>query len=794
MPQIQLLDQNTINQIAAGEVIERPAAVVKELVENAIDAKSNAITVEIKEGGTSFIRITDNGTGISKEDIKVAFLRHSTSKIRSALDLLSVSSLGFRGEALSSIASVAEVELVTKTAGELTGTRYVIEGGKEKCNEEIGCPEGTTFIVRNLFYNTPARRKFLKSPMSEASYIGDLIERMAVSHPEIAFKFINGNQIKIQTSGNGNLKDIIYHIYGRDIASNVVELKDEGENLTIHGYVGKPIISRGNRNYENYYINGRYVKSSIISKAIEEAYKPYTMSHRYPFTAIHLLIQGEFIDVNVHPTKMEIRFRNNEEVYSSVYHTIKNALAGKELIPNIALVEEKEKSSRLEASPEPFERNRINAMRSDTKIDMIKQPMGGEKKESSKTESKYDPKLVAMLDSMIEKNRESGSETKSISNGTEINGSKGTLTSENRQTTTIDDNKHERSTCVDSIKLQSSMDNNHNNTCNKVAADLSKHDSTKVDNVKQCDSIIESTEIGKLEHIIKRPQEAIQNEIVNSRTITETSLVREDTIYAGSTVIAVPVKEDFTISNEKSAADVDLSSDFNSRSALGTTSNNVLEVDSVYQVKSSEQMTLFEEKLISEESRKKHRVIGQLFATYWIVEFQDKMFLIDQHAAHEKVLYERLMLSYRENDFSSQMLLPPIILTLSMREEETLKKYSSHLERIGFEIEHFGGKEYSVRAVPNNLLGIAEKDYLIELIDSLVDEVPSDVIESILEKAASMSCKAAVKGNHQLSFDEANALIDQLLQLENPYHCPHGRPTIISMSKYEIEKKFKRIL
>ncbi|HEX3076401.1 MAG TPA: DNA mismatch repair endonuclease MutL, partial [Lachnospiraceae bacterium] len=707
MPQIQLLDQNTINQIAAGEVIERPAAVVKELVENAIDAKSNAITVEIKEGGTSFIRITDNGTGISKEDIKVAFLRHSTSKIRSALDLLSVSSLGFRGEALSSIASVAEVELVTKTAGELTGTRYVIEGGKEKCNEEIGCPEGTTFIVRNLFYNTPARRKFLKSPMSEASYIGDLIERMAVSHPEIAFKFINGNQIKIQTSGNGNLKDIIYHIYGRDIASNVVELKDEGENLTIHGYVGKPIISRGNRNYENYYINGRYVKSSIISKAIEEAYKPYTMSHRYPFTAIHLLIQGEFIDVNVHPTKMEIRFRNNEEVYSSVYHTIKNALAGKELIPNIALVEEKEKSSRLEASPEPFERNRINAMRSDTKIDMLKQPMGGEKKESSKTESKYDPKLVAMLDSMIEKNRVAGNDTKTISNGTENSGSKGTFTGENRQTTMIDDDKRECSTkvdSIDSIKLQSNLDNNHTNRYNAVSTDVSKNDSTKVVITKQYDSIIESTEIGKLEHIIKRPQEAIQNEILNSKTITEVSLVKEDVIYDGDTITTEPV----------------------------------------YQVENSVQITLFEEKLISEESRKKHRIIGQLFATYWIVEFQDKMFLIDQHAAHEKVLYERLMLSYRENDFSSQMLLPPIILTLSMREEEILKKYSTHLERIGFEIEHFGGKEYSVRAVPNNLLGIAEKDYLIELIDSLVDEVPSDVIESILEKAASMSCKAAV--------------------------------------------------
>ncbi len=685
---IELLDQNTINQIAAGEVIERPAAVVKELIENAIDAKANAITVEIKEGGISFIRITDNGSGIAKDDIKVAFLRHSTSKIRSALDLLHVSSLGFRGEALSSIASVAQVELVTKTSGELTGTRYVIEGGEEKTVEEIGCPEGTTFIIRNLFYNTPARRKFLKSATTETSYIADIIERIAVSHPNISFKFMSNNQVKLHTSGNGNLKDLVYNIYGREIASNIVEIKEVTENVEIYGYIGKPVISRGNRNYENYYINGRYVKSGIINKAIEEAYKAYTMTHRYPFTAIHLSIPGEFIDVNVHPTKMEIRFRNNDEVYGAVYHSIKDMLAGKELIPQVSLVEEKEEVKRIDNVPEPFEKKRLQEINT-----MVKS------------------KRSTNVDNQIPKH-----------------------------TTVIDNN-----------------------------STIPNQNSTRVDYNKK--ALVNTTEIGKFDSIIKNPQVAIEDNIK--------SVIRET--------------PDYTIVNNKVNDEIEDIGNVGDEQVVTDKQVSQLEMEQLAD-KKAEQINLFEDKLISKEARSKHRIIGQVFNTYWIVEFEDKMFMIDQHAAHEKVLYEKLIKSYKNKEVASQMLQPPIILSLSMREEEVLKKQMNVLQEIGFEIEHFGGKEYSVRAIPNNLLGIAEKDYLIELIDSLVDESHANLVESILEKAASMSCKAAVKGNNKLSVVEANALIDQLLELENPYHCPHGRPTIISMSKYEIEKKFKRIL
>lgn len=727
MAKIELLDQNTINQIAAGEVIERPAAVVKELIENAIDAKANAITVEIKEGGISFIRITDNGGGIARDDIKIAFLRHSTSKIRSALDLLHVSSLGFRGEALSSIAAIAQMELVTKTPGELTGIRYVIEGGVEKTMEEIGCPEGTTFLIRNLFYNTPARRKFLKSATTEASYIGDIIERIAVSHPNISFKFMSNNQVKLHTSGNGNLKDIVYNIYGREIASNVVEVKGSSENVEVYGYIGKPIISRGNRNYENYYINGRYVKSGIITKAIEEAYKSYTMSHRYPFTAIHLTIPGEFIDVNVHPTKMEIRFRNNDEVYGMVYHSIKDILAGKELIPAVTLVEEKEKVKRIENVPEPFEKKRLQEMK---------------------------PSFINDKKSLIiERTRPIDDESALISDKSRLKDDKSGRI--NGYSTKVDNASSEYTTRVEN-NLVNSTDN-----------------STKVELGKT--ALVKATEIGKFDTIIKHPHEAIAENLKSSLRETPDYQVTRNR------------------SNENNIDEHNINEHDIEFRTESVDNNSEYEMEQLAE-KKAEQISLFEEKMISEEARSKHRIIGQLFNTYWIVEYEDKMFMIDQHAAHEKVLYEKLLASYKNKEIASQMLQPPIILSLSMREEEALTKQMSILQEIGFEIEHFGGKEYSVRAIPNNLLGIAEKDYLIELIDSLVEESHTNLVESILEKAASMSCKAAVKGNNKLSVAEANALIDQLLHLENPYHCPHGRPTIISMSKYEIEKKFKRIV
>ena len=652
MSKINVLDSNTINQIAAGEVVERPSSVVKELVENAVDAKATAVTVEIKDGGISYIRITDNGIGIDKSDIPIAFYRHSTSKIKSVEDLLVVSSLGFRGEALSSIAAVSQIELMTKTTGSLIGTRYKIEGGEEKSIEDIGCPQGTTFIVRNLFYNTPARRKFLKTAMTEAGYISDLLHRLALSHPEISFKFINNGQIKLHTTGNMRLKDIIYNVYGRDITANLLEVSAKAGSTEISGFIGKPLICRGNRAYENYFINGRYIRSGIITKAIEEAYKNFIMVHKYPLTVLHFKIDTSLIDVNVHPTKMEIRFNNNEEIYRLVYHAIRQALEGRELIPQVEINSEKKahkekpEEKQRPSIPEPFEKMRRAAM-------------------LREAQNEYTPaKLTAQKALTPASTR--------------------TLTPASTRTLTP-----------------------------------------------------------------------------ASTPNTETKTAVTPSVTAETKVAAVPA---------------------------ATTENKTAAVP-----KKTEQLSLFESPLLSREARSSHKLIGQVFDTYWIVEYDGKMFIIDQHAAHEKVLYEKILARYKASNPSSQLLEPPMILSLSMKEETALKEHMDSFTALGFEIEPFGGSEYAVRAVPMDLYGFKAKDIIVEMIDQISSEIGHLNDDMIADRLATAACKAAVKGNQQLSFKEADTLIELLLQAKNPYTCPHGRPTIISMSKYELEKKFKRI-
>ena len=653
MNKIVVLDEQTIDKIAAGEVIERPSSIVKELVENAIDAGATAVTVEIKEGGISFIRITDNGSGIEAAQIPTAFLRHATSKIRTAEDLLDVTSLGFRGEALSSIAAVCQVELISKTPESLTGTRYLIEGGKEKSVEEIGAPSGTTFLVRNIFYNTPARKKFLKTPQTETGYISELMERMALSHPEVSFKFIAGSQVKLHSSGNHQLKDIIYNIYGRDITNNLLEVDHTFENgMHISGYIGKPVISRGNRNFENYFVNGRYIRSKIISKAIEDAYQSFMMKHKYPFTVLHFQIDTEMLDINVHPTKMELRFAENEQLYQDVYQTIQNTLSHKEMIVQVSVGKEQKEvraQEKKEALPEPFEEKRISSVQT-----------------LSASQSREKLNLLA----------------------------------------------HQTST--------------------PVTRKLSTEDSRGIQEVRSS-YMAPSWQPEKKE----RPAEPVPSQSV------------KDTMDRKMEELA---------------------------------KSSVKEAD------------FFSEKLLDRENVKEHRIIGQLFDTYWLIEFRENLFIIDQHAAHEKVLYEKTLKSMENRDYTSQILNPPVILTLSIQETETLQKHLSYFKEIGFEIEEFGGKEYALRAVPDNLLGISKDDLFIEMLDALDSQPASASVEVIKDRVATMSCKAAVKGNHKLSVSEVHALIDELLTLENPYHCPHGRPTIISMSKYEIEKKFKRIV
>lgn len=643
MAEIKVLDQYTIDNIAAGEVVERPSSVVKELVENAIDAKANAITVEIKEGGIKFIRITDNGTGIEAEQIPTAFLRHATSKIRTVEDLMKISSLGFRGEALSSIAAVGQVELISKTADNLSGVRYEIHGGKEIAMEEIGCPEGTTLIVRNLFYNVPARRKFLKTPMTEAGYIEALIRQLAMSHPEISFKLVHNNQNKLSTSGNGNEKDVIYHIYGRDIAKNLLSCEREEQGIKVHGYVGKPAVSRGNRGYENYFVNGRYIKNGIISRAIEDAYKTYQMVHKYPFTSLMIEVPMESLDVNVHPNKLEVRFSNGEQLYTTVFGAVREALQQKNLIPNVGVGPEKRQKIQVprremqkkESVPEPFEPVR--------KQQIVREAMIGKQSK------------------------------------------------------------------------------------------------------EEIDRLIPSR---PMEREIKKE---IQLQLKKEPEIKEKQKIEEK-------------QEIFQ------------------------------EEPAVYQTKEESQISLFEEESKKEMKEIPFKIIGQLFATYWLMEADGVFYIMDQHAAHEKVNYEKLMRALKEKKIYSQQVAPPLVLSLSIKEAEAIEKYQETFKKLGFVVEEFGGNEYCIRAVPANLYGLSEEKIFIELLDSITEDGIMTDADVITNKIASMSCKAAVKGNQILSLPEIKHLLEELMQCENPYTCPHGRPTMISMTKKEIEKKFKRIV
>ncbi len=657
MPQIALLSQETIDKIAAGEVIERPSSVVKELVENAIDAGSSAVTVEIKEGGISFIRISDNGCGIEREQIPLAFLRHSTSKIKSVEDLFTVTSLGFRGEALSSIAAVSQVELITKTNGDFTGSRYLIEGSKEVSLEEIGAPDGTTFIIRNLFYNTPARKKFLKSAQTEGTYIHELMQRMILSHPDVAFKFIMNNQVKLQSSGNGNIKDIIYHLYGRDITKALLPIAHESELFKVSGFIGKPMISRGNRGYELYFVNGRFIRSQILSKAIEDAFKPFLMQHQYPFTVLYFEIDSSLLDVNVHPTKMELRFSNQQELYWEVQSILSAALVHRDIIPEVPVDTPKKNEMEVpkieKVMPEPFEQKRLEeirkAVRKDSPYEIkypVSRPMG-----TGSVSSAAQEKLLDTIKSM--------------------------------------------------------------------------------------------------------PPEDMMEERIQKEPLPEQSKKETEKELA---------KEAYVLREEET---------------YGAKPEGSYEQGS----------------FLKEEEMAKQKIIGQLFDTYWLVEYNDRLFIVDQHAAHEKVMYEKLKKQFEKKEFTSQAISPPIVITLSMREAEVLERFKEQFTKLGFEIEHFGGAEYSICGVPGNLYRLNTRDVLIDMLDELTDGISERATtDVILDKIASMSCKAAVKGSQRLSLPEMEQLMKDLMKLDNPYNCPHGRPTIIAMSKYEIEKKFKRIV
>ncbi|MDD6492715.1 MAG: DNA mismatch repair endonuclease MutL [Firmicutes bacterium] len=641
MAVIHLLNQSTIDKIAAGEVVERPLSVVKELTENAIDAGANAITVEIKEGGIALIRVTDNGCGIEKDQVRKAFLRHATSKIASIEDLDSVKSLGFRGEALSSIAAVSQMEVITKTESDITGVRYMISGGVEDELEEIGAPNGTTFLVRNLFFNTPVRKKFLKQPQTEGSYVADMMEHLALSHPEIAIKFVQNGQVKFHTSGNGNLKEVIYRIYGKDIVKELLPFEISTEEFEVSGFLGKPLINRSNRNFETSFVNGRYVKNDIITKAVEEGYRAYLMQHKFPFFVLHFSMRPDTIDVNVHPTKMEIRLFHGNLLYEQLAQAVLNCLKNTELIPEVKLSVEtsNQREEPKVKVPEPFEQRRSAIL-------------------LEEDSAQYHP------------------DTKSVAAAREF------------------------------VGKPDSSDFSH---------------------------------------------KIMQNKIIGGGSIEKDN--KNEGIHA-----------------------------------------NIIKASEHILVEKPVQLDLFEEKFLTREAQKEYRILGQIFDTYWLIAFKDKLFIVDQHAAHEKVKYERLVNELEKKTVSSQMLNPPVIISLTGREEELLKEYLDIFAEFGFEIEDFGGGSYAVRSMPSDLYGCDEKEFFTDILDELSENPMKGTPDVILQKLASMACKAAVKGNNHLDIQEASALIDELLSLENPYHCPHGRPTIISMSKYEIEKKFKRII
>lgn len=673
MAEIHVLDDNTIDKIAAGEVVERPSSVVKELVENAMDAGATAITVEIKEGGIEFIRVTDNGDGIDRTQVRNAFLRHATSKISQVKDLQTLQSLGFRGEALSSIAAVSKVEIVTKTAKDMTGIRYCLEGGKETEFEEVGAPEGTTFIVRNLFYNTPVRRKFLKTAMTEGSYITDLLEHLALSKPEISFKYVLNGQTKFFTNGDGDLKAIIYRIFGRDIANEMIPFQVVDQELILEGFLGKPTLNRANRNFENYFVNGRFVKSKLLSKAIEEGYQSYLMQHRYPFCVIHITVPTADVDVNVHPTKMEVRFSNQNSVYRMIAQNISEFLTKQEMIPEADLgTEEKKaekKAEKIEA-PEPFEKTRIQ-------------------EQLLREESSY------------------------------------------------------------------------NHTGGKAA----KHE-----------------EVGQF---------LFNNKVAYNREETKKELAepKEDVFFEDNR--EQTVKQEAAPVSEKTSL---LQKILGGEKEPDRSSTGIIKAKEHIIIEKPEQLNFFDEKILTREAKEEYRMIGQVFETYWMIEYRDKLLIVDQHAAHEKVKYEQILKKVENHEILSQTLTPPIIISVTPKEADIIQQYNTYFEELGFQIEDFGMNAYAIRGIPYDLFGYEVKDLFETILTEMSESPVRGVPQIIREKIASMACKAAVKGNNYMTYEEADTLIEQLLSLDNPYNCPHGRPTIVTMSKYEMEKKFKRIV
>ena len=657
---IKELDAVTIDQIAAGEVVDKPAGAVKEMVENAIDAGATHITVEIEDGGITLMRVTDDGAGIEPDDVRRAFLRHATSKIDKISDLYDLHTLGFRGEALSSIAAVARVEMITKTKEELTGIRYCIEGGREILFEEVGAPTGTTIIAKNLFFNTPAREKFLRKPQTEGSHVADLMEHMALSHPEIAFRFVNNHVDRFHTAGTGDLKENIYRIYGRDLAASVLPIDREESGMHLSGYLGKPAVNRGSRSYELFFVNGRYIRDRVLSMALEEGYREYVMQHKFPFAVLNLTVPPDEVDVNVHPSKMEVRFRRVRDLSAFITRAVHETLAGREMLNDVLRDEAEEVREGLHFAEEN-EAERYGVPDRAEPFEQLRLGQIGE----------------------------TAGERKLVAYGI-------------RETPVI---------------------------MSDTAPELPEHQNS------------------------------------GNVPASEGTTTRD----AGGS------KDGITCHKDPTEARV------------------VCESDPTDRIPAVDPRT---ERILSETSRREYRILGQLFDTYWLIAYRDKLLLMDQHAAHEKVNYERMMKRYHEHAIITQLVDPAVVLTLTPAEHQLFEQFRDIFLRLGFEIEDFGDRTLALRGVPTDLYGAGNaQEFFRDILDELSEEQVADRDpQAVTMRIAGMACKASVKGNTVMSVEEVNALLDELLTLDNPYHCPHGRPTIITMSKYEIDKRFKRIV
>ena len=738
--EIRLLTEETISRISAGEVIERPLNVVKELVENSIDAGSTAITVEIRDGGITMIRVTDNGCGIEKDQIARAFVRHATSKIRDAEDLSHLSSLGFRGEALASIAAVAQVEMITKVKTELSGTRavndhlasYSPDAPVKIDLEEIGAPDGTTVIVRNLFGTIPVRRKFLRQPQTEAGYITDLIEKQALSHPLISFHYRVNGQDKLHTTGNGNLRELIYRIYGRETAGAIIPVhaEDSESGMVLDGFLGRPEVSRSSRSFETFFINGRMLRSRELSAGLEEGYRTDLMQHRFPFAVLHLTMPPEQVDVNVHPSKMEVRFTDRRAVFSFLESSVHNALRPVELIPKATLNTAKEE--RAEARKEE-----------QLKLKVLQESPHYEAFESARTSRPVNKPSKSTADTKSTAETKSTADTKSTA-------------------------ETEKEAAVSGVT---------DGVDGFVFEDRRPYGS-KEQSLKNQAQTLQKAEAGEPETMEEKAPE-----LKNGEAEAGNLKAAEPQLPPGQ----LSLDKLFAVSAEEETSQADREDDH----------------------------------ILTRQKAEHFRYIGQIFGTYWIIEYENRLLIIDQHAAHEKVNYERMMrrierehpsLGDRSENVSdvplekmtavspeyvsiaSQQLMPPIILRLSGREETAYQQFKNVFAAMGYEIEDFGGGSYAIRAVPTELFGQTADSLLRETLEEIMNERISGTPRVIISKVASMSCKAAVKGNNRLSEKEARALIEELLSLENPYHCPHGRPTMIVMTQHEVDRKFKRIV